>query len=258
MFKCPYCNISTFTKASQQKHKKLYFDSWKSVAAHIAHCKFNNHEYYTHPILGPIHYLDITNELVNTNNLIIHTILGTFEKHKLKCINYHPAEILTKEKIINSMKQFYIINNKIPSILDCNSELLPFSDSSVRRHCVSWKNALFLAGLPDIIYPTNFSKPTKAKDNILYRSRLEAYFVDTCLYNKYKYIYEVPYNDGTRKKYAFYLPDLDLYIEVAGGLNPSIIESKIKINKDLNRKLLVLRPSDILTNKALKALVAMQ
>ena len=47
-------------------------------------------------------------------------------------------------------------------------------------------------------------------------------------------------NVNTIKYYDFFLPELDLYIEIDGELRPQIIENKITINKQEHKNLLVI------------------
>lgn len=54
---------------------------------------------------------------------------------------------------------------------------------------------------------------TVAKDEVTYRSKFEADFVNKYLANKYDYIYEKPYGDGSKRTADFYIPSLDIYIE---------------------------------------------
>ena len=90
-------------------------------------------------------------------------------------------------------------------------------------------------------------------DNKLYRSNAEVYFVTKYLFNKIDYIiepnYPKPYN---KKRYDWYIPSLDLYIELDGGCRPEAISEKIEINKILGRQLLLIQTKDIYNKNTLK------
>ena len=96
-----------------------------------------------------------------------------------------------------------------------------------------------------------FGIDTYGLDGHLYRSQAEAYFADNFLYGKYKYVVEPKYPEPHNKFYDWYIEDLNVYIELDGGLRPQVIEEKIEINKNLGRKLLVYTTEQIykLNNK---------
>ena len=74
------------------------------------------------------------------------------------------------------------------------------------------------------------------------------------MFKKHDYIYEPKY-DNSNKRYDFYLPNLDLYIEVDGQIrHPSIMQEKIRINKEENKKLLILTSKEIYSNKEIQCL----
>ena len=80
-------------------------------------------------------------------------------------------------------------------------------------------------------------------------SRLESTFVNKFLYNKYKYIIEPNYPDSTWR-YDWYIPSLDMYIELFGGLRPERLAEKIQLNK-----LLIVTKKDIDNNSELEELL---
>ena len=70
--------------------------------------------------------------------------------------------------------------------------------------------------------------PTRASDGQIYRSALEATFVSRFLFEKVKYQYEPPYPDPhSNLLYDFYLPEFDLYIELAGLLKKTTIDHQL-------------------------------
>ena len=240
MYKCPYCN------------KDNKFKSWISVRAHVLKCPLAiNKIYYINEIYGPIHYkefCDISIKEIREKypNLPknINSIKKSFAKRNIDLTYRSTINIWNKKLVIQSIINFYSINNRIPHEQDFRNTNNKYpSPSTVVTYCGSWNKAIELAGFKSI--QNGLSIPTIAKDGVKYRSQLEAYFVNNYLYGKHNYKYEVPYNDGTRKLYDFYLPELDIYIEITAGLGPNIIKDKININNNLNRKLLVLYPKDI-------------
>ena len=59
-----------------------------------------------------------------------------------------------------------------------------------------------------------YGKKTKGHDAILYKSMFEAEFANKFLYEKYDYIYEERYHDGTLSRADFYIKDLDCWLEL--------------------------------------------
>ena len=249
MFKCPYCHQDSYAKSSKKKGK---FESWDSVRHHLVHCKFKTGEYCIDLINGPIH-IDSIKNIKYTKCLKLDSRLSDFKK----CFKRRGLDsgshvlIYTKECLLNLIKEFYRNHNRIPQYRDFNKNTLLPGGATYQRHFGSWNNAIKAAGFePDI--NNGFGIKTIAKDGILYRSKSEAYFVDTFLYEKYDYEYEPEY-DNSNKFYDFYIKELDLYIELDGECRPpEIIEEKIQINKQENKNLLVIRTKDIYNKKELK------
>ena len=242
MFKCPYCSKNTFT-------------SWKSVRGHITSCSNKTGEYYISMIYGPIHYtvfIDKTYKEIKQLYPEIHTLSTIMDGLSIRGINidYIRQQCWSKDNILTKLKEFTLSNNRSPIALDFSNDINYPSHQTVVNHFGSWNQALLEAGL-EININSGFGIPTIAKDNIKYRSKAEAYFVDNYLYNKYLYIYEPKYTDGSKKLYDFYLPELDLYIELTDGLQPERIQEKILINKEQNKNLLVLTVDDMYNNKIL-------
>lgn len=189
-YKCPYCAKDSFAKTSKRKGK---FDSWQCVRNHLSTCK------------------------LNTNTITIDLAKGPQLKPKL--IRW------SNEDIINKIIEFYKIVNRIPQKRDFVT-LQNYPDPiTVMKHFGSWNKAIETAGFTPNIQ-NGFGIDTYAKDNNLYRSTHEAYFVNHFLFEKEDYEYEKPYGNGWY--YDFYLPKYDLYIELDGGLRPQRIEEKRK------------------------------
>ena len=245
MFKCPYCQQDSYAKSSKKKGK---FESWKPIQRHVAKCTKSDKSYFIDSNVGPIHYLDlqdkrrgeIHNNFPNLKNLS--NIRRSLKQRNIK-LNF--ITNWTKETIINAIQSFIKQSNgkfqardfrvyKDGKLPDCET---------IAEHFGTFNAGIKAAGFePD--YNDGFGTRTIANDEILYRSKAEAYFVNNYLYGKYKYEYERKY-DNHNKYYDFYLPELDLYIELDGGLRPQVIEEKILINKQENKKLLILTSNDI-------------
>jgi hypothetical protein len=217
----------------------------------------------------------------------------------------------TEEDLLQSLKSFYILNNRAPTVRDFRGNPDYPNSNTIASKFGSWNNALILAGLKtnnspgipyydcteegiikaiqnfvekyDILptskqfinsdgkYPSNHSVrrifstwnaaieaagftpniqngygvDTYGLDKHLYRSQAEAYFVDNYLYKKYKYIIEPKYPEPYNRYYDWYIPSLDLYIELDGEIRPNIILEKIAINKLLNNRCLFIKTADI-------------
>ena len=251
MFKCPYCQQDSYSKTSK---KKGQFESWKAVKGHTQKCSKSDKSYFIDSNIGPINIKEVYNldylkfrfkfSEAKTN---IHNIKRSFIQRNINT-GIHSKHI-TKEFIIDKIKEFYLKNNRIPNYRDFdtkNSSIDYISSTTIQTYFGTFNEAIKAAGFkPD--YNDGFGIRTVAKDGILYRSQAEAYFVDNYLYGKYKYEYERKYDNYT-KWYDFYLPELNLYIELDGGLRPQVIEEKILINKQENKNFIVIKTSDIYKN----------
>jgi len=160
-----------------------------------------------------------------------------------------------KELIIKSIQQYYQDNNTIPHLRDFKY-LKEYPDpSTIQKHFKSWNNAILAAGFSPNIQ-NGFGIDTYGLDGHLYRSRAEAYFADTYLYSKYNYIveptYPSPYN---RKKYDWFIEEINLYIELDGGLRPEAIKEKTSINNQLNRQCLYITTASIYNTELINSLL---
>lgn len=248
MYKCPYCQQDSYAKSSKKKGK---FESWIAVKAHTQKCHENNNEFHVNEFYGPIHYTDFCNKstyMIRISYPKINSIKDIRKQfHKFGHItNYQ--EYWSKELIITKLKQFYLDKNRNPFYKELeNNTSLPIS--VIKKYFNTLNEAIKAAGFePD--YNDGYGKRTQAKDKILYRSQAEAYFVNNYLYDKYCYEYERKY-DNHNKYYDFYLPDLDLYIELDGALRPEIMQEKITINKQENKNFIVIKTSEIYNKKEL-------
>ncbi len=226
MINCPYC--------------EKIFISWKSVRGHISSCVKNTKEYYIDLQYGPIHYKNISN-ITDQDfrkkypGLKLYKLKDSFENRD---INLNSARLIwSDQKIIDQIQYWYKLYNRLPTYREFDADTKYPHHSTVQKYFGSWNEAIKAAGF-EPNYNDGFGNRTVAKDGTLYRSNAEAYFVNNHLYNKYDYIYEPKY-ENSNKLYDFYIPSIDLYIEIDGGLRPDIIKTKIDLNKKQNKKLLV-------------------
>ena len=138
---------------------------------------------------------------------------------------------------------FYNIHGRIPKARELeNKEYYGICRRSITKRFGSWNSLIEAAGFqPNVQSGLGIS--TVAKDNKLYRSSHEAYFVDHFLFEKEEYEYEKPYGNGWY--YDFYLPKYNLYIELDGGLRPQRIQEKINFCKQNNLRLKVINSDEI-------------
>jgi len=173
----------------------------------------------------------------------------TPNKYKQGVIRY------TKELCIKSIQKFYKEFGKIPHKHEFQYNTKYPDESTVRRLFGTWNNAIEAAGYTPQ-YSETYGKRTKALDGHLYRSQLEARFVNKFLFNKVEYIIEPKYPEGYNKYYDWYLPELDIYIELDGGCRPpEVMKLKIQINKHLSRDLLVVESTDIIKYNNIEELI---
>jgi len=244
MYKCPYCDRTTYTKRSKFTGNFL---NWKAVRDHVHTCKKNNKNYVICEYYGPIH-LNIINSYSTTMAFkkdypllsFNHNFFSDLRKDKKSSIRGH----WNKQTIINCIIDFYSKYGTIPSSREFEKELKYPSVSTVQSHFGSWNVAIEAAGFkPNTL--DGFGIPTVGIDGHMYKSKAEAKFVELYLYEKYKYVIEPKYPEPYNLIYDWYIPELDLYIELDGGLRPQTIQEKIEINKKLGRKLLVVPISDM-------------
>ena len=229
---CPYCCKE--------------FKSWASVSGHVPSCKKNNGEYFIHKIFGPIHYKNLNNPIWEIKRLYpnITNLNNIIKSFKTRNILVTYKQKYSDEELLEYIKEFEAKYNRIPQTRDFEKSKYP-NRETIKDRFGSWNNAIELAGfVPN--YNDGYGQRTLGLDGILYRSNYEVLFCNKFLFNKETYLYEIKYPEHY-KFYDFYLPHKNLYIEIDGGCRPQIMEEKIKINKDLNRNLLVLKGKDIPT-----------
>lgn len=239
---CPYCDkvLSTF----------------KAVRAHTSKCSKNTGEYSISAEYGPIHYTELTNTqykiLKNKYpNISLSSIVRKFKEIGLLPKYYVLRPVITKDYLIKQIQHYVNTHGHIPSSKDFNFGNCEESCTyTYIKYFGSWNSAIEAAGyIPNI--QNGYGTNTKAIDGNLYRSQAEAYFVDNFLFGIYEYIVEPSYPEKYNKIYDWYIPSLDLYIELDGGIRPEITKQKIEINKLLNRHCLFIPVQTIYNKKQL-------
>jgi hypothetical protein len=168
----------------------------------------------------------------------------------------YPKISWDRTKVINSVLLYYNTFNKVPTSKDFRSDSIKYPNGHIIKHLFgSWNDLIKSCNLP-VSTKNGYGILSRAKDGHLYRSSAEAYFVDKYLYGKYNYIiepnYPSPYNSLI---YDWYIPELDLYIELDGNLRPKTTEHKIQINNKLNRNCKFINTTLIYKNNSLESLI---
>lgn len=243
---CPYCGQNSYSNTSKSKG---YYTDWKSVRAHTPSCLKNTGEYFIDIAEGPIHYSEFINKnrkqvLKDYPNLksSLLDINRSFKSRNIPTDSF--LATFTKQDILNLIKQFKKTHGRIPSYREIDSSSDFPSMWLVSKYFGSLNKAIEAAGFEPNIQ-NGFGIDTYGLDGHLYRSRAEAYFADNFLYGKYKYVIEPKYPEPHNKFYDWYIEELDLYIELDGGLRPQVIQEKIEINKSLNRNLAIIPTSNL-------------
>ena len=225
-YKCPYCN--------RIRTKTSNFESWLDVRNHTIKCSDNNKSIKIDLYYGPILIAEIN--LYKDINDFKKVYPKTSFRHNIwaKLREQGKADLKqkfwTQEEIIAAIQEFFKLHNKLPQQMDFRNSNYP-AYTVVQNRFGSWNKAIEAAGfLPHL--NTGWGTETIAKDGKLYRSKLEAYFVDHFLFEKEEYEYEKPYGNGWY--FDFYLPKRDLYIELTGGLRPERFLQKKRFCKENN------------------------
>jgi len=246
-YKCPYCGTDSYAKSSKKSGK---FESWKSVINHTSNCVRNNKSYSIDITYGPIPIKEIINTSVAELRRKYPNI--TFKnKFKSNPIDKSRRLDYSAEEIIELIRLFVTTNGKIPEYRDFSFKNGYTSAEAVKYHFGSWNKGIEAAGFTPNTQ-SGYGIRTHGLDNHLYRSQAEAYFCDNFLFNKYDYIIEPAYPEKYNKYYDWYIPSLDLYIELDGGCRPEIIKEKIQINKLLSRNCLFISINDLRGFKGLE------
>lgn len=259
-YKCPYCGQSSYAKSSKNKG---FFTSWQAVSRHISTCAKNNHMMIIDNVHGPIALDEIASTSlrklqIKYPGIQIADKLRILRKNGIKIPNMNKSESFSRDSIILGIQKFVEEHGSIPSYRDADASLsirnsyLPGTHSCKKYFC-SWNEAIAAAGFEPQIQ-NGFGVDTTGLDNHLYRSRAEAYFADNFLYKKYNYVIEPKYPKPHNRYYDWYIPFLDLYIELDGGIRPQVIAEKININKSLGRECLFIPISKIYKNSSLEQL----
>jgi hypothetical protein len=152
-------------------------------------------------------------------------------------VSGYRKKVWDKDSILNSIYEFHKNFNKVPTSKDFRKNTVVYPNSYIiNKFFGSWNNAILESNLP-ISIKNGYGILTNGLDGHTYRSSAEAYFCDNYLYNKYTYHIEPKYPCPYEYLlYDWYLPELNLYIELDGGIRPTTTKEKIKINNSLNRK----------------------
>jgi hypothetical protein len=251
MYKCPCCNRSI-------NYKNKSYSSWKEVNRHMANCKDNNKDYIICNNYGPL-AIENLNTFSSVKEIWTQYPNLSFDRRYFKYLRQinpkftlRPDNKWSTESIVESIKNFHREHDRIPQCNDFlhNSKYPSFK--TVSNYFGSWNKAIEVAGFSPSLQ-RGLGVNTYAKDNILYDSQAEAYFVDNYLHGKYTYDYYTPYGNGWF--YDFYIKELDLYIEIDGGFTDTTggyrtkIENKILYNQQLNRKFKVITLNDLYSVK---------
>lgn len=236
IYKCPYCGNS--------QSKKVKYRSWKGVAAHSVNCNQYTGEYVINLDKGPIHYSYFVNNTTESlkNEFGVTKYRDMLDKFRVNgFITPDNSKKYSKEQCIGAIRHMANLIGKTPT-----SE--HFRKTGGKYPCIqyitemfgSWNAALIEAGFELHHKSELYGVPSIGLDGHQYRSKAEARFSNRYLYGKFDYIIEPKYPTEYHKWYDWYVPELSLYIELDGGIRPEVIKEKIKINKLLCRKCLII------------------
>jgi hypothetical protein len=247
-YKCPYCGSDSYAKNGKKEGK---FTSWLIVNKHISSCIKNDKSFLIDNFYGPLP-ISAINNLSALELKIQYPNLKVRYKRLIKNNGKNYRIKWSEDTIIQAIKAFYIKNNKIPAARDFNKTSYEYPNSrTVRNYFGTWNSAIEKAGfIPNI--QNGYGIDTKGLYGHTYRSKYEAYFADNYLFGTYDYVVEPKYPEPYNKYYDWYIPSIDLYIELDGGIRPEITKEKLAINKLLNRKLLLLSTQDIYSNQKIE------
>jgi hypothetical protein len=222
------------------------FKSWIDVRNHTIRCIENNKSYKIDEFYGPISLEEI-NSYKNISEFKNKYPKTSFKLNFWNRLRYDgkstiSQKVWAREDIISTIQDFTNINGDIPQQIDFRYSSIYPAYQVVSKKFGSWNKAIEAAGyIPHL--NSGWGIETKAKDNVIYRSKLEAYFVDHFLFEKEEYEYEKPYGNGWY--FDFYLLKRDVYIEITGGLRPERFQEKKDFCKLNNLNCLFLHQEDI-------------
>jgi len=154
-----------------------------------------------------------------------------------------PTTLYSKEYVIDTIKAALNSEESL-TIREYINSASAVSPSVINRLFGSWNNALIESNLQVSQPSKQYGKPSTGLDGHRYLSKLEAAFCDKFLYQKFEYDIEPSYPQSSWR-YDWYIPKLDLYIELYGGLRLHRLYEKIQTNELLERTLLIVTASDI-------------
>ena len=245
MIKCPYCDSSTYSSKHPDISKRNQpYKDWFTISKHISKCKNNIHTYFIDNNVGPIHYTYFTNkrytDILKDYPTFISKMVAVRKYFEKYGVDIGSSKIIyTKDSIIAKIQEYVKIKNKLPNSKQNNSYIVRDFPTAptICKYFGSWNAAIEAAGYEPNIQ-NGYGINTYGLDGHLYRSQAEAYFADTYLYNRYEYVIEPKYPELYNRYYDWYIPSLDLYIELDGGIRPDITKEKISINRYLQRDVL--------------------
>ena len=193
-YKCPYCGQNSYKDKT-----KGVFTSWTAISRHISKCTMNTHDIVIDKFHGPITVAEINNTPIKVlkskyKGLKLAELTRSVRRNGIHVKNITDSGAFTKTEIVNLLQQYFKEFNRVPSTRDLestSSNIYP-STASLRRYFGSFNNAIIAAGLEPTIQ-NGYGTDTYGKDMHLYRSKSEAYFSDTYLFNTYEYIIEPKY-----------------------------------------------------------------
>lgn len=238
MYKCPFCNTTSVKETNKS------FTSWVEVNNHVRMCNKNDNSVIINKKYGII----AISELCSLTPKEIKNKYKDADLHRqtsyLKDIGKLPKSFTLKvtysdEELIDYLKLFVETYQVPPTMRSLNADSIFPNARTYQDRFGSWKNALALVDVNKNSANGKYAFYTKALDGHLYRSKAEALFCNRYLYNKYKYIIEPKYPEPHNKYFDWYVPELQLYIELDGQLRPKTIVDKIEIIKANNLKCLI-------------------
>jgi len=248
---CPYCGANKGTKG--------YFKGWASIVVHIRYCKKATGEFVIHKEKGPVHYTTLLDTPIDELKAAYGETKLRDMQQKFKKLGFITTNIYkkyNKEDVIQVIQSKAKELGRVPTNFDFRNTGGDYpSIGFITKEFGSWLAALNAAGYKPEISEL-YGRPTIANDGHKYRSKVEADFVNKFLYNQYKYIIEPNYLYRDYM-YDWFIPQLDLYIELDGGVRPNIIQTKMKINDSNNVHCLYVPYKQVylVSNKTLKDLI---
>ena len=231
---CPYCG-------KYAKKSGVLFKSWAGVGEHLYYCTKNKKEYYCDSYYGPLR-IELFNTYSSPYLRTLYPKLTCSPKIVRTKLKNNPSE-WSLEELIEKAKLFHEIENRFPTTTDFAADSFYPSVNVVYKFFNTWEKYIKASGLE--YFDKSYGHKTLALDSVVYRSTLEAIFCNKFLFGYYDYEIEPKYPDSNWT-YDWYLPKLDLYIEVNGGLRIKRTEEKSIVNKQINRPCLFVTKKDII------------